>query len=102
MENDVCEDGVCSVYVWCLLNVRDSSLGVCSELCPVCFPIVYECVSVLLYSVVEIVVMSGEVVCCSVVSQPLNTEPSVSLFYHPIWPLRVDDSTAVKITLIPT
>ena len=25
-----------------------ASLGVCSELCPVCFPIVYECVSVLL------------------------------------------------------
>ena len=43
---DVCEDGVCSVYVWWWLNVRESSLGVCSELCPVCFPIVRECVSV--------------------------------------------------------
>ena len=57
-------------------------LGVCSELRPVCFPIVRECVSVSLYfvfsacivcqvvrlySVVEIVVMSGEVARCSVV-----------------------------------
>ena len=44
----VCEDGVCSVYVWWWLNVRESSLDVCSELCPVCFPIVRECVAVLL------------------------------------------------------
>ena len=29
-------------------NVREGSLGVCSERCPVCFPIVRECVSVLL------------------------------------------------------
>ena len=48
MENDVCEDGVCSVYVWWWLNVRESSLGVCSELYPVGLPIVCECVSVLL------------------------------------------------------
>ena len=48
LENDVCKDGVCSVYVWWRLNVRKSSLGVCSEPCPVCFPIVRECVSVLL------------------------------------------------------
>ena len=48
LENDVCEDGVCSVYVWWWLYVSESSLGVCSELCPVCFPIVRECVSVLL------------------------------------------------------
>ena len=93
------EDDVCSVYVWWRLNVREISLDVCSELCPVCFLIVCECVSVLfccslylvrvlivvimgrwsefsacilcqvvrLYSVVEIVVMSGEVACCSVV-----------------------------------
>ena len=27
---------------------REGSLGGCSELCPVCFPIVRECVSVLL------------------------------------------------------
>ena len=40
VENDVCEDGVCSVYIWWCLNVRGSSLGVCGELCPVCFPIV--------------------------------------------------------------
>ena len=46
--NDICADGVCSVYVWWWLNVRESSLGVCSELCPVCFPIVRKCVSVLL------------------------------------------------------
>ena len=46
MENDVCEDGVCSVYVWWWLNVGETSLGVCSELCPVCLPIVRECVSV--------------------------------------------------------
>ena len=51
MENDVCEDGVCSVYVWWWLNVSESSIGVCSERCPVCFPIVRECVSVLLYFV---------------------------------------------------
>ena len=49
VDNDVCEDGVCSVYVWWRwLNVRESSLGVCNELYPVCFPIVRECVSVLL------------------------------------------------------
>ena len=42
------EDGVCSVYVWWWLNVREGSLHVCSELCPVCFTIVCECVSVLL------------------------------------------------------
>ena len=28
VENDVCEDGVCSVYVWWRLNVIESSLGV--------------------------------------------------------------------------
>ena len=48
MEDDVCKNCVCSVYVWWLLNVRERSLGVCSELCPVCFPIVREYVSVLL------------------------------------------------------
>ena len=37
----------CSVYIW-WLNVRGNSLRVCSELFPVCFPIVRECVSVLL------------------------------------------------------
>ena len=48
VENNVCEDGVCSVYIWWWLNVRESSLSVCSELCPVCFPIVSESVYVLL------------------------------------------------------
>ena len=48
VETDVCEYGVCSVYVWWWLNVRESSIGVYSEQCPVCFPIVRECVSVLL------------------------------------------------------
>ena len=48
MEDDVCEDGVYSMYVWWRLNVREFSLGVYIELCPVCFPIVCECVSVLL------------------------------------------------------
>ena len=49
VEIDVCEDGVCSVlYIWWLLNVRESRFRVCSELCPVCFPIVRESVSVLL------------------------------------------------------
>ena len=43
VENDVCEDGVCIVYIWWWLNV----FCVCSELCPVWFPIVSECVSVL-------------------------------------------------------
>ena len=47
-EIDVCEDGVCSVYIWWWWNVRESSIRVSSELCPVCFPIVRECVSVLL------------------------------------------------------
>ena len=52
----VCENGCCVVAVvknsvhsrWWLI-VRESSLGVCSEVCPVCFPIFRECVSVLLY-----------------------------------------------------
>ena len=48
VETDVCEYGVCSVYVWWWLNVRESSIGVYSELCPVFFPIVRECVPVLL------------------------------------------------------
>ena len=48
VENNVREDGVCSVYVWWWLNVRESNLGVCSELRPACFPIVRECVSVVL------------------------------------------------------
>ena len=37
VENDVCKNGVCSVYVRWWLNVRESSFGVCSELCPVQF-----------------------------------------------------------------
>ena len=48
VENEVCEDGVCIVYIWWGLNVREISLRVCSELCPVCFPIVRESVSALL------------------------------------------------------
>ena len=48
VENDVCEDDGCCVYIWWWLNVRESGLGDCSELCPVCFPIVRECVYVLL------------------------------------------------------
>ena len=59
MEDDVCENGDCSVYVWWRLNVKESSLGVCSELCPVCFPIVCECVSVLYLVRVLIVVIMG-------------------------------------------
>ena len=47
VEDDVCENGLRSVYVWWRLNIRESSLGVCSERCPVCFPIVCECVSVM-------------------------------------------------------
>ena len=43
MENDVCENGVCSVYVWWWLDIRENSIRVCSELCPVCFPIVRVC-----------------------------------------------------------
>ena len=39
---------VVMAFAVCMLNVRESSLGVCSERCPVCFPIVCECVSVLL------------------------------------------------------
>ena len=45
VENDVCEDDACSVYIWWWLNGRESSLRVNRELCPVCFPIVRECVS---------------------------------------------------------
>ena len=48
LANDVCEDRVCSVYIWWLLNAFESGLRVCSEMCPVCFPIIRECVSVLL------------------------------------------------------
>ena len=48
VENNVCEDGVCSVYIFWWLNVRESILSVRSELCPVLSPIVSECVSVLL------------------------------------------------------
>ena len=48
VENDVCEDGVCSVYILWWLNVGEIRLRVSSDLCPVCFPIIRECVSVLL------------------------------------------------------
>ena len=48
VENDVCEDGVCSVYIWWGLNIRESILLVCSEWGPDCLPIVRECMSVLL------------------------------------------------------
>ena len=49
VKNDVCEDGVCSVCICWWFNVtQESSLGVCSELCPVCFSIIIECMSVLL------------------------------------------------------
>ena len=48
VENDVCEYSVCNVYICWWLNVRESNLRACSELCPVCYPIVCECVSVLL------------------------------------------------------
>ena len=95
------------MYAWWRLNVRESSFVVCIELCPVCFPIVSECESVLcslylvrvltrvimgrwsefsacivcqavrLHSTVEIVVMSGEVACCSVVC---GTLVGVSVF----------------------
>ena len=61
VEEDVCENGVCSVFVWWRLNVRESSLGVCSELCPVCFPIVcLFCCS--LYLVRVLIVDYGKVV----------------------------------------
>ena len=41
------------VFAMCMsgggrMSEKESSIGVCSELCPVCFPIVCECVSVLL------------------------------------------------------
>ena len=74
VEDDVCKTVVCSVYVWWRLKVREGSLGVCSELCLVCFPIVCECVSVLLYFLflvrVLIVVIMGRwsaVVCGTLV-----------------------------------
>ena len=31
VENDVCEDGICSVYICWWLNVRENILCVCSE-----------------------------------------------------------------------
>ena len=37
-----------AVCVWWWLNIREISLGVCSELCPVFFRVVREYVSVLL------------------------------------------------------
>ena len=36
VENDVCEDGVCSVYIWWGSNVRESCLRVCGESCLFC------------------------------------------------------------------
>ena len=36
VENDICEDGVCSEYICWWLNVRESSLSACSELCVFC------------------------------------------------------------------
>ena len=36
------------VYICCWLNVRENRLGICNELCPFCFIIVSEFVSVLL------------------------------------------------------
>ena len=58
VENDICEDSVCSVYVWWWLNVRESSLGVCSQLSPVCFPIVRPfCCSLYLVRVLIVVIM---------------------------------------------
>ena len=48
VKNDICEDGVCCVYICWWLNVRESSLNVYSELCPICFSIVSECMPVLL------------------------------------------------------
>ena len=30
VDNDICEYGVCSMYIWWSLNVRESSLRVCS------------------------------------------------------------------------
>ena len=32
VKNDVCEDGVCSMYIYWLLNVRESSISVGNEL----------------------------------------------------------------------
>ena len=65
VENDVCKYGVCGVYIWWWLNIRESSLRVFSELCPVCFPIVRECVSVCcslyLVRVLIVVIMGREI-----------------------------------------
>ena len=45
------QDDVCSVYICWWLNVRESAISVCSELCPVFFLVVSECMSLLLYLV---------------------------------------------------
>ena len=62
MENDVRKDGVCSVYIWWWLNVKESSLRVCSELCSVSFHIFVNvclfCCS--LYLVRVLIVMNWE------------------------------------------
>ena len=55
------------MYVWWRLNVQESSLGVCSEQCPVCFPIVCECVCFVVVCIwcviIIIVVIMGRSVC---------------------------------------
>ena len=43
VENAVCADGICRVYICRRLNVREISLSVCSELDQVCFSIGNEC-----------------------------------------------------------
>ena len=45
---DVYEECVCRVYICWWFNAIESSLSVCSELCPVFISIVSECMSVLL------------------------------------------------------
>ena len=47
VENDVCEDGVCSVYIWWWLIVRRKHLSVSVVNC-VQFSIGSECMSVVL------------------------------------------------------
>ena len=48
VKNDVCKDGVCGVYIYWLLNIREIILSACSELYSVCFLVASEYLSVLL------------------------------------------------------
>ena len=59
-QNDVCEDFIGSVYVGGYCGLSESELCVFGKLCPVGFPVVCECLSVLLQSIVMSYVNCGD------------------------------------------